>query len=405
MHPTDRIIVHSRRKYLDWLDLFAFKPVIKVITGMRRVGKSTLLRLQAEALRRRDARIPILVIDKESMDWDHVRTGEDLHRLAKAEFSGRPGVLMLDEVQEITGWERAVASLSKTGAADVYVTGSNARVFSSELSDRLSGRHVELAVHPLRYSEFLDFAAEGDSVQAFARFVRQGGLPGLHAISRDDAAVFDYLRAIGDTVVLKDVVTRHQIRNARLLGNLLRFVLDTSGSPFSAKRIADYLKAQHIRTSVDTVLEYLGYFVDARVLHRIRRHDLRGRKILEVNDKFFAADGGLRNAILGHRAQDIGIQLETAVCNHLLAGGFSVEVGRWGDYEIDFVATKDAERIYVQAAYLLPTAETLERELRPLRAISDNHPRLLLSMDENFREDHEGIRWRNVRNFLREDQG
>ena len=369
---------------------------------MRRVGKSTLLQLQAESIRARDPHVPILVIDKESMDWDQVRTGEDLHHRVKAEFGGRPGVLMLDEVQEISGWERAVASLLKSASADIYVTGSNARVFSSELSDRLSGRHVELSVHPLTYAEFLEFSGEGDAREPFARFLRHGGMPGLHAISREDTMVFDYLRAIGDTVVLKDVVTRHQIRNVRLLGSLLRFVLDTSGSPLSAKRIADYLKSQNIRTSVDTVLDYLGYFVDARVLHRVRRHDLRGRRILEINDKYFAADVGLRNAILGHRGQDIGIQLETAVCNHLLAGGFSVEVGRWGEYEVDFVATREAARLYVQVAYLLPTAETLERELRPLRAVDDHHPRLLLSMDENFRPDHDGIRWCNVRDFLRE---
>ena len=369
---------------------------------MRRVGKSTLLQLQAESIRARDPHVPILVIDKESMDWDQVRTGEDLHHRVKAEFGGRPGVLMLDEVQEISGWERAVASLLKSASADIYVTGSNARVFSSELSDRLSGRHVELSVHPLTYAEFLEFSGEGDAREPFARFLRHGGMPGLHAISREDTMVFDYLRAIGDTVVLKDVVTRHQIRNVRLLGSLLRFVLDTSGSPLSAKRIADYLKSQNIRTSVDTVLDYLGYFVDARVLHRVRRHDLRGRRILEINDKYFAADVGLRNAILGHRGQDIGIQLETAVCNHLLAGGFSVEVGRWGEYEVDFVATREAARLYVQVAYLLPTAETLERELRPLRAIVDHHPRLLISMDENFRPDHGGIRWCNVRDFLRE---
>ena len=369
---------------------------------MRRVGKSTLLQLQAESIRARDPHVPILVIDKESMDWDQVRTGEDLHHRVKAEFGGRPGVLMLDEVQEISGWERAVASLLKSASADIYVTGSNARVFSSELSDRLSGRHVELSVHPLTYAEFLEFSGEGDAREPFARFLRHGGMPGLHAISREDTMVFDYLRAIGGTVVLKDVVTRHQIRNVRLLGSLLRFVLDTSGSPLSAKRIADYLKSQNIRTSVDTVLDYLGYFVDARVLHRVRRHDLRGRRILKINDKYFAADVGLRNAILGHRGQDIGIQLETAVCNHLLAVGFSVEVGRWGEYEVDFVATREAARLYVQVAYLLPTAETLERELRPLRAIDDHHPRLLLSMDENFRPDHDGIRWCNVRDFLRE---
>ncbi len=394
--------MHSRNIYTERLAKFAFKPVIKVLTGMRRVGKSTLLRLQAEELRRLQPGVTILEIDKESMDWDNVRTGADLNRAAKKAFAGRKRAcaLMVDEVQEIADWERAVASILKSGAADIYVTGSNARIFSTELSDRLSGRHVEIPVYPLTYAEFLSFAGRADSEAEFARFLRQGGMPGVHGISTEDSTVFDYLRAVADTVVLKDVVSRHEVRNVRLLGSLLRFVLDTSGSPLSAKRISDYLKSRGIGTSVDTVLEYLSYFVDARVLHRVRRHDLRGKKILEVNDKFYAGDGGVRNAILGHRAQDIGIQLETAVCNHLFAEGYSVEVGKWGDYEVDFVATKDGVRKHIQVAYLLPEPATLERELRSLRAIGDQYPRLLLSMDPHFREDHDGIRWMNIRDFL-----
>ena len=394
--------MHRRNIYLSRLDEFAFKPVIKVLCGMRRVGKSTLLKLHAEALRERFRDITLLEVDKESMDWDQIRTGADLHAAAKAAFSGASGrcVLMVDEVQDIAEWERALASLLKSGTADIYVTGSNARVFSSELSDRLSGRHIEIPVQPLTYREFLGFAGAKDSGEVFGRFLRQGGMPGIHLISAADAPVFEYLRAVADTVVLKDVVGRHQIRNVRLLATVLRYVLDTSGSPLSAKRIADYLRSQNIGTSVDTVLEYLEYFVDARVLHRVPRHDLRGRKILEVNEKYYAGDGGLRNAILGHRAQDIGIQLETAVCNHLLAEGFRVEVGRWNEYEVDFVATKESLRTYIQVAYLLPEPGTLERELRPLRAIGDQYPRLLLSADTNFREDHEGIRWMNVRKFL-----
>ncbi|MCX6969798.1 MAG: ATP-binding protein [Verrucomicrobia bacterium] len=380
----------------------AFKPMIKVLSGMRRVGKSTLLKLHAATLRERFPDITLLEIDKESMDWGHIRTGAELHAAAKEAFLDAPGrcALMVDEVQDISDWERALASILKSRSADIYVTGSNARVFSSELSDRLSGRHMEIPVHPLTYAEFLVFADAKDSGEVFSRFLRQGGMPGIHSISAADAPVFEYLRAVADTVVLKDVVSRHQIRNVRLLDAVLRFILGTSGSPVSAKRIADYLRSQNIRTSVDTVLEYLGYFVDARVLQRVPRHDIRGRKILEFNDKYYAGDGGLRSAILGHRAQDIGIQLETVVCNHLLAEGFRVEVGKWNDYEVDFVATKDSLRTYIQVAYLLPEPGTLERELRPLRAIGDQYPRLLLSTDPHFRQDHEGVRWMNIRNFL-----
>jgi predicted AAA+ superfamily ATPase len=395
--------VYSRRKYSEKLDLYAFKPLIKVLTGMRRVGKSTLLKSHAEALRKNLSSARILAIDKESMEWDHLRTGKELHEFAIANFEGQRGpyVLMVDEVQDIEDWERGIASLFNRADVDIYITGSNARVFSSELSTRLSGRHVEIPVHPLVYPEFLDFSDLSDGDEAWGRFLRQGGMPGIHAISREDKVVLEYLASVADTVVLKDVIQRHAIRNPRLLQRLLHFALDTSGSPLSAKRIADYLKSQNIRCSVDTILEYLAFFVDARVLSRLSRHDLRGKRVLEVHEKYYSADHGLRNAMLGHRAQDIGIQLETIVCNHLLATGHKVEVGRWDAYEVDFVATKDGLRTDIQVAYLLSDEKTLEREIRPLRAIGDNYPRMLLSMDSYFREDHEGILWMNIREFVR----
>lgn len=371
---------------------------------MRRVGKSTLLKCHGETLRLKFPSAVILEIDKESMVWDHIRTGKDLYEYVIAEIEGKSGpfVLMVDEVQDIEDWERGVASLFNRGDVDIYLTGSNARVFSSELSTRLSGRHIEIPIHPLVYPEFLEFSGLVDANEAWGRFLLQGGMPGIHAISKEDKVVFEYLGAVADTVVLKDVIQRHAIRNPRLLQRLLHFALDTSGSPLSAKRIADYLKSQNIRCSVDTILEYLAFFVDARVVSRISRHDLRGKRVLEVHEKYYAADHGLRNAILGHRAQDIGIQLETIVCNHLLATGHKVEVGRWDAYEVDFVATKDGLRTDIQVAYLLADEKTLEREIRPLRAIGDNYPRLILSMDTHFREDHEGIRWMNVRKFTQE---
>jgi len=378
--------------------------LIKVLTGMRRVGKSTLLKLHAEGLRKKFPSAEILEIDKESMDWDHIQTGKELYEFTVAKFQDKKGplVVMVDEVQDIEDWERGVASLFNKGNVDIYLTGSNAKVFSSELSTRLSGRHIEIPVHPLVYSEFLQFSGLPEGEDAWGRFLRQGGMPGIHSISKDDEAIFAYLGAVADTVVLKDVIQRHSIRNPRLLQRLLQFVLDTSGSPLSAKRIADYLKSQNTRCSVDTILEYLAFFVDARVVDRVCRHDLRGKRVLEVHEKYYAADHGLRNAILGHRVQDIGIQLETIVCNHLLATGHKVEVGRWDAYEVDFVATKGGVRTDIQVAYLLADEKTLERELRPLRAIGDNYPRLVLSMDSHFREDHEGIRWMNVRKFTQE---
>ncbi len=403
---SDRIFfVHKRNKYTPVLERFSFKPLIKILTGMRRVGKSTLLRLWAGDLKKAHPRMTLLEVDKEKMEWDHVRTGADLHREVKRRFSKATGkkVLMVDEVQEIQDWERAVASLLKEGGVDIYLTGSNARVFSGELATALTGRYVEVPVHPLTYPEFLEFSGDKEGDTSFARFLRHGGMPGIHALAREDVAVFDYLSAIGNTVVLKDVVSRHAIRNVRLLENVLRFVLDTSGSPVSSKRISDYLRSQQIKTSADTILEYLQYFEDARVLHRVRRHDLRGRKILETHEKYYAADAGIRNAILGFRDQDIGIQLEAVVYLHLRANGYRVEVGRWGEREIDFVATREGRRIYIQVAYLLGEKSTLERELQSLRMIGDGYPRLILSLDTHFREDHEGVRWQNLRKFLMGD--
>lgn len=394
--------MYSRRKYSEKLELYAFKPLVKVLTGMRRVGKSTLLKSHSEALRKQFPSAEILVIDKESMNWDHIRTGKDLHEFATGFFHAKAGpyVLMVDEVQDIEDWDRGVASLFNRGDVDIYLTGSNARFFSSELSTRLSGRHLEIPVHPLIYPEFLQFSGMQEGFESWERFLRQGGMPGIHAISMDDRVVLEYLGAIADTVVLKDVIQRHAIRSPRLLQRLLHFALDTSGSPLSAKRIADYLKSQNIRCSVDTILEYLAFFVDARVVNRIARHDLRGKRVLEVHEKYYAADHGLRNAILGSRAQDIGIQLETILCNHLLATGHKVEVGRWDNYEVDFVATKDGLRTDIQVAYMLSDEKTLERELRPLRSIGDNYPRWILSMDAHFRGDHEGIQWMNIREFV-----
>jgi predicted AAA+ superfamily ATPase len=275
------------------LELYALKPLIKVLTGMRRVGKSTLLKFHGKTLRAKFPSAVVLEIDKESMEWDHIRTGKDLYEFVIAEIEGKSGpfVLMVDEVQDIEDWERGVASLFNRGDVDVYLTGSNARVFSTELSTRLSGRHIEIPVHPLVYPEFLEFSGLLDGDEAWGRFLLQGGMPGIHAISKEDKVVFEYLGAVADTVVLKDVIQRHAIRNPRLLQRLLHFALDTSGSPLSAKRIADYLKSQNIRCSVDTILEYLAFFVDARVVSRISRHDLRGKKVLEVHEKYYPKNG------------------------------------------------------------------------------------------------------------------
>jgi len=389
------------------------KPPVKVITGMRRAGKSFLLKLiRQELLDRGVDPVDIIMIDMESMDFSHLRTFEDLHRLVQDATAGRPGkaYVMIDEIQEIEGWERAVASWSgEPDRKDVYITGSNARLLSSELATLLSGRHVEIRVFPLGFAEFLAFRGADTADRRkvddeFALFLRYGGLPGIHSLGNLlDDPVFPVLRSVNDTITLKDVMRRHQIRNPRLLENICRYVYDNIGNLLSARGLAAFLKNERSEATVDTVASYLSHFVEAHLFLRVPRYDIRGKAHMELVDKFYVSDLGLRHAFIGYRADAIGALLENVTLLELDRRGWSVTVGKQGVREVDFVAERGGERQYIQVCYQPGAAVTLQRELEPLRMIRDNYPKLLLSMDRLLPGDFSGVRHQHIIDFLLEE--
>lgn len=404
-------MIIPRQPYLERLRPYQDKPVVKVLTGLRRSGKSFLLKMKIEALK--DAGVApekILYIDKESLEFEEIQTYRDLDRWVKSKWKGVAGAkyLFVDEVQEIESWEKAIASLLGQRAADIYVTGSNAHLLSSELATLLSGRHVEIPVLPLTFAEFREFRKSKGPVPGvdadFSLYLKYGGLPGIHEFQFSDEVVFQYLNAVFNTILHKDITVRHAIRDAAMLDRIARFAYDNCGNLLSAQGIAAYLKSQRSRVTPDTVLNYLGYLVSAFLLRKVRRFDLKGKRHLEVNDKYYMGDVGLRHGFLGYREADVSGLLENIVYLELLQRGYSVSVGKLSEKEIDFIAEKGNERHYIQVCYLLAGAKTEEREFAPLLAIGDNHPKWVLSMDKDWGTGRSGVRRMFLPEFLLADK-
>ncbi|MDG1242076.1 MAG: ATP-binding protein [Opitutae bacterium] len=397
--------MYTRNIYLNKIRPFLGKPVIKVITGMRRVGKSCLLR-QVIDLLQEDGVSPerILRIDKESLDFEHIKTYDDLNRTALAAFSGKeaPCYLVVDEVQEIEEWERAIISLAARGDIDILISGSNAHLLSSELATLISGRYIEIPVYSLGFAEHLQFSEQNRTrrQEEFSNFLRMGGMPATYHFERDEELIHQYIGSVYNTILLKDIVKRHAIRNVSLLENIARYLFDNIGNTMSAKRIADYLKAQRLRVGVDTVQNYLGYFTEALLAHKVLRYDMKGKRHLELHEKYYLNDIGIRHALLGYREADIGGILENIVFLELKRRGYSVSIGKLGDREVDFIATRQNEKIYIQVAYLLASPETIEREFGVLKSIPDNYPKYVLSLDTLFGENFDGIQRINLIDFL-----
>lgn len=389
--------MYKRNLYMKQIAPFLGKPVVKVITGMRRAGKSCLVRLLIDKLVADGVRRgQIVYIDKESYAFDAIRTYHDLAAHVQAERSKSGGVchVFIDEIQEIEEWERIVADWSGRRDMDVVITGSNARMLSGELATLLAGRFVEIQVFPLSFSEFRSFNGllKMETAEAFRDFLRYGGLPGLHEFGRLAEATFrPFVAGVYDTIILKDIVRRHQVRNYALLEKVGRFIFDNIGNLTNASRINAFLKSQKLSVGVDTILNYMRWFSDAHLTHRVLLYDIKGRRHLEVNEKHYVSDLGLRTALLGYRSSDIGGMLENVVCLELLRRGYCVSVGRVGDREIDFVAERDGLKMYIQVAYLLTTKATMEREIAPLLAVKDNYPKLLLTLDREGSDNYEGV--------------
>lgn len=389
--------MYKRNLYLKQIEPFLGNSVVKVITGMRRSGKSCLVRLLMNKLVANGVQPEqIVYVNKESYEFDAIRTYHDLAAHVKALRPKGKKVchVFVDEIQEIEGWERIVADWSGRRDMDVVITGSNAHMLSGELATLLSGRFVEVQVYPLSFPEFRAFNGllKTETAEAFRDFLRYGGLPGLHEFGRLAEATFrPFVAGVYDTIMLKDIVRRHQVRNYALLEKVGRYIFDNIGNLTNASRINAFLKNQKLSVGVDTILNYMQWFAEAHLTHRVLLYDIKGRRHLEVNEKHYVSDLGLRTVLLGYRADDIGGMLENVVCLELLRRGYQVSVGRIGDLEIDFVAEREGKKTYIQVAYLLPTKATVEREAAPLLAVKDNYPKLLLTLDREVGDDYEGV--------------
>ena len=397
----------ARAHYLARLRQFLDAPVITAVVGLRRVGKSVLLRQFAASLR---GERQVVYVDLESLEFDQVRSARDLTDLVDdATRPDQPRVVIVDEVQQVPGWERAAAALNSQERTQVVISGSNARLLSAELATHIAGRYVTLQVFPLTLAEFEELyrqrpgagAAPADEAALLRRYLRLGGLPGLLHTDLSDLVVEQMLTDIVNTIFIRDVIRRHRIRDVALFEAIARFAVDSVGSLVSAKRIADFMKSQRRSAAVDTVLNYLAHLGDAFLLNAVQRQELRGRKLLQVNHKYYLGDVGLRNGIAGYRESDVGGVLENLVYLELKRRGYRVTVGVAGSREVDFVAESGAGRRYVQVAYLLDSRATIERELSAFAAVADAYPRVLLTLDPYQPADFAGVSHRSLADFLR----
>jgi uncharacterized protein len=417
-----------RERYLGAIEAFIDQPVVKVLKGMRRVGKSVIMRLLI--VRLMDSGVPganILYINKESLEFEAVKDYRDLYRYAVDYFkaaaatAGRKYIL-IDEIQEIEEWERAVASFLADGLGDVVISGSNATLLSSELATLISGRYVEIPVYPLTFREFLTFrndkkhkpgketqseapsqaAAAADTEAEFKNYLRYGGLPGIHQLPINDEVIFSYLNSILNTVLYKDVITRHKIRDASIFDKVVRYLFDNIGNITTAKKIADYFKSQRIRTSVDTILNYINYIETSLLIDKAPRYDIKGKRLLEFFDKIFLNDIGLRHGLIGYKEKDINGLLENIVFKELQARGYTMSIGVIDKMEIDFIAEKQNDKQYIQVCYSLGSEAAIEREFGNLEKIKDNYQKMVISMDRFFPAERNGIIHRYIIDFLLE---
>ncbi len=397
----------KRTQYLDRVRPFIEKPVIKVITGIRRCGKSTLVVQIMDELKESGV-MPdqIIYINKELYEFDRIKDYHQLHEYVSAKtVKGKyPVYVFIDEVQEIDKWEIAVNSLLAEKKHDLFISGSNAHMFSSELSTMLSGRYVEFRMNTFNYNEFREIAATNHKMpekpDLFSAFLKYGGFPGIHFLDWDDTVIRQYLHSVYSTILLKDIVMRNNIRDTALLEKLVEYLIDNCGNITSAKSLSDYLKAQYRKTSAETVQNYIQYVCNALLLLQIKRFDIKGKRLLETYEKYYNGDTGLRFATLSYTPEAIPGLLENAVLLELISKGYKVQIGKQYEKEIDFIAEKDSEMAYIQVCTTLNDSKVIDREYSALEAIDDHFPKFVLSLDEGFETSRKGIRWMNIEDFL-----
>lgn len=404
MHQKYRVMeVISRSYYAEKIDSWLGREQIIVLIGQRRVGKSYVMK-DFIARHQTEADANIIYIDKEKRSFRFIQNNNDLDTYIDARLlPDRHNYILIDEIQDIEGWEKSVRSYRTDEHVDILITGSNSKMLSGELGTLLAGRYEQILIQSLTYPEFLLFHHLPDNDDSLWKYLNYGGLPGLTAIGIDDEdKVWDYLSGIYNTVMLKDIIERHSIRNIPFLHNLISFMADTTGKLNSASSIAKYMKSQGIEISTNVILNYMSFFGEAFLTATVGRYDIHGKKLLESAGKTYFGDVGLRNYIAGgERQSDIEKVMENAVYHHLVHLDYKVTVGQLRAGEIDFVCTRPNQRIYVQVAWLIDSDSTFKREFGALQAIGDAYPKYVISATPLLRSaNHEGITHLHLRRFL-----
>jgi predicted AAA+ superfamily ATPase len=377
---------------------FIDKPIIKVLVGQRRVGKSYVLYQLMDEIRSRHSDANIVYINKELEEFFPIQTHTDLLDHLKDKLIREKNYLFIDEVQEISSFQLALRTLLASGNWDIYCTGSNANLLSGELATLLSGRYLSFTIHSLSYREFLLFHRLDNQFEHLLQYLQYGGMPFLPVIGLSDELPFEYLRNVYATILLKDVVARENIRNVSFLENLVTYLADNTGSLFSATNISKFLKSQRVEISTQLTINYLKALANAFIVHKVVRSEIGGLKIFEVGEKYYFEDLGMRNAIVGFKQRaDLHKLLENAVYLHLVQQEFKVTIGKLRDKEIDFVAEKNGAKVYVQVCLTLVNADTSSREFGNLLQIGDNYPKYVVTLnDPILGENKEGILHKNL---------
>ncbi len=395
-----------RPKYVEKIMAYVDLPFVKILTGVRRCGKSTILKMIIEKLKT-ERNIPeqrILSYRFDSMLYEDMTAKEMYKDISGKLSSDSKTYIFLDEVQEIDGWERVVNSLASDNDVDIFVTGSNSRMMSSEISTYLTGRYVSFRIYTLSFEEYLDFTSNYRKLDnpktELQRYIRLGGFPATHIQDIPDDEIYTIVRDIYNSTIFSDIVKRNQVRKVDQLERIVKFTFNNVGNSFSAKSISDYLKAEKRKIDNETVYSYLEKLEKAYILHRCSRFDIQGKELLKTQEKFYLADTAFRYSVLGYNSDTVASSLENVVYLELCRRGYTVNVGKLGTGEIDFIATRQNEKIYVQVTQEINSEKTEKREYERLLEIRDNYPKYVLTTNDFAGGNYEGVRTMHIADFL-----
>jgi predicted AAA+ superfamily ATPase len=396
---SNEIII--REQYLNKIKPFINTNLIKVFVGQRRVGKSYLLKMAVEYIKSLNAKANIIFIDKEQYDFDFISNYHDLIKFVEENIkSDEKNYIFIDEIQDISQFEKALRHFQNKEIADVYCTGSNANMLSGDLASFLSGRYLKIEINNLSYLEFLNFYNFESSDEALYKYLKWGGLPFIRNLQKNDDVIFDYLKNIVSTIIYKDVLYRYKIRNVDFFDKLVLFIAVNIGNLITAKKISEYLKSQKTDISTKVIINYIEHLQNAFLINKVQRVDIQSKKTFEINNKYFFEDWGLRNALIGVNNYSVPEVLENVVFSHLKQLDYTVSIGVLNNFEIDFIAKKDGNTIYIQVAYLISDEKVKLREFGNLERIKDNYPKYVISLDTVIISGYNGIKHLYLREFL-----